>query len=234
MVKVFLESEMSITVEFGEEISQQLYKKVHAMTDYLDEHPFEGMIEYIPSYTGIMIIYDPVKVRGRKKSPACEIVKSTVEKILNRIDFSVNINTRIVRIPVCYGGEFGPDLEHAAKYCGISSDEFIKIHSGGEYLVYMIGFAPGFPYLGGMPPEIEVPRKKTPRTCVPEGSVAVGGKQTGVYSISTPGGWNIIGRTPVKLFRTDGDSPSLLKSGDIVKFFPISNREYKKYKVGQK
>ncbi|MBX6395501.1 MAG: 5-oxoprolinase subunit PxpB, partial [Alicyclobacillaceae bacterium] len=136
---------------------------------------------------------------------------------------------RLVEIPVCYGGEFGPDLAYVADYHGLTPERVIEIHSSTEYRVYMIGFAPGFPYLGGLSPELATPRKTSPRLTIPAGSVGIAGNQTGVYSVSTPGGWQIIGRTPLVLFRPDLHPPSLLKAGDRVRFYPISREEFTRW-----
>lgn len=136
---------------------------------------------------------------------------------------------RIVSIPVLYGGEVGPDLEYVAKHHGISPEEVIQIHSKNDYLVYMIGFAPGFPYLGGLDERIATPRKKTPRLQIAAGSVGIAGNQTGVYPLETPGGWQIIGRTPRKLFLPNQSPPTLLQSGDTIRFVPITPEEYKVY-----
>lgn len=135
--------------------------------------------------------------------------------------------SRTVVIPVCYGGEFGPDLEEVARFHGMTEDEVIAIHAQGRYRVYMIGFAPGFAYLGGLSPEIATPRRATPRTHVPAGSVGIAGNQTGVYPLATPGGWQIIGRTPLALFRPHHEEPSLLRAGDIVQFCPITEEQYR-------
>ncbi|WP_234122705.1 5-oxoprolinase subunit PxpB [Clostridium hydrogenum] len=231
--EMFCISETAILVQFGNEIDRSIQIKVKAFADYIDEKPFEGMIESISAFTSVTVIYDPVKVRkayGRSNQFAYEIVQSEINKILNNIVTESNGKSRIVEVPVCYGGKFGPDLEYVAAYNKISMEEVVKIHSEGEYLVYMIGFAPGFPYLGGMPEKISAPRRKSPRTEIPKGSVGIAGMQTGVYPISTPGGWQLIGRTPLELFRPKHRIPSLLKAGDIVKFIPISNEEYEAYK----
>jgi KipI family sensor histidine kinase inhibitor len=133
---------------------------------------------------------------------------------------------RIVDIPVCYGGEFGPDLDEVAELCGLAADEVVALHVGGEYLAYMIGFAPGFPYLGGLPDKLAVPRKAVPRLRVPAGSVGLAGQQTGIYPLASPGGWQIIGRTPIRLFTPERMPPTLLQAGDIVRFRVISHEEY--------
>ena len=133
---------------------------------------------------------------------------------------------------MCYGGEYGPDLEEVARHNGLSVDEVIALHSGGEYLVYMIGFAPGFPYLGGMSERIAMPRRSSPRAQIPVGSVGIAGMQTGVYPIETPGGWQLIGRTPLALFRPEENPPSLLQAGNKVRFRPISADEFAAWKEG--
>lgn len=133
---------------------------------------------------------------------------------------------RFVEIPVCYDGEFGPDLADVARHTGLSVEEVIARHSAVEYRVHCLGFAPGFPYLGGLPPELATPRRATPRQGVPAGSVAIGGAQTGIYPQSSPGGWNVIGRTPLRLFDADREPPALLKAGDRVRFRPITRGEF--------
>ncbi|MVX64784.1 5-oxoprolinase subunit PxpB [Clostridium chromiireducens] len=220
-------SEFSALIEFGNEINEDINKIIRTFCAYMDEHPFEGFVEYIPYFTSVSVIYDPLKFNS--DSPF-EIVKVILEDIVSNLDFSYMDKENIVEIPVCYGGEFGPDLEHVADINNISIEEVIKIHSEGKYLVYMIGFAPGFPYLGGMSKKIVTPRRESPRTAIPAGSVGIAGMQTGVYPIETPGGWQLIGRTPIKLFDLNEEPKSLLKSGDIAKFYPISYDEYLRLK----
>ncbi|URZ03873.1 5-oxoprolinase subunit PxpB [Clostridium felsineum] len=231
-VKIFFINEVSIMLEFGGGIDVVTQKKIKTLCDYLDANPFRGMIEYVPAYTNVMVIYDPVIVKKNLyHRPAYETVKTILQDIVKKLDFSNMKEPRVVSIPVCYGGKFGPDLEYSAQYSNMSKEEFIRVHASGKYLVHMIGFAPGYPYLGGMDERIAVPRKETPRTAVPKGSVAIGGVQTGVYSISTPGGWNIIGRTPIELFRPNDKNPSFLRAGDVVEFVPISEDEYERQVV---
>jgi inhibitor of KinA len=220
-------SEISALIEFGNEIDEDINKKIRAFCAYIDGHPFNGFVEYVPYFTSVSVIYDPLKFNS--DSPF-EIVKTTIEDIISSLDFSYADKENIVEIPVCYGGEFGPDLEHVAEINNLTVDEVIKIHSEVRYLVYMIGFAPGFPYLGGMSEKIAAPRRETPRTVIPDGSVGIAGMQTGVYPIETPGGWQLIGRTPIKMFDLNGKTKSLLKSGDIAKFYPISYEEYLRLK----
>ena len=222
-------SETSALIEFGSEINEDINKRIRTFCTYLDEHPFIGMIEYVPAFASVSVIYNPLDI---KSECPFDVVKSILENILSKLDFSLINEEHIVEIPVCYGGEFGPDIEHVAKINNLTVDEVINIHSAGKYLVYMIGFAPGFPYLGGMSERIAAPRRESPRTAIPKGSVGIAGMQTGLYPIETPGGWQLIGRTPIKMF--DLDTKSLLKSGDIAKFHPISYEEYLKLKEGGK
>ncbi|WP_147564788.1 5-oxoprolinase subunit PxpB [Clostridium tyrobutyricum] len=220
-------SEISALVEFGDKIDKTVNKNIRIFCTYLEKNPFCGLIEYVPYFTSVSIIYDPLKI---KSNVPFESVKSKLKNILRVIDFSQSYEENIVEIPVCYGGEFAPDIEYVAEVNNLTVDEVIEIHSKGKYLVYMIGFAPGFPYLGGLSERIYTPRRKSPRTAIPEGSVGIAGKQTGVYPIETPGGWQIIGRTPLKLFDLKSSEKTLLKCGDIAKFYPVSYAEYTRLK----
>ncbi|MCI1580354.1 MAG: 5-oxoprolinase subunit PxpB [Clostridium beijerinckii] len=216
-------SETAALVEFGMKISEDINKKVRTFCTYLDEKPFCGMVEYVPAFTSVSVVYNPLAM---KSEAPYEVVKTILDNIISKLDFSLGDEEHIVEIPVCYGGEFGQDIEEVAKINNITVDQVIKIHSEGKYLVYMIGFAPGFPYLGGMSEKIAAPRRESPRTAIPAGSVGIAGMQTGVYPIETPGGWQLIGKTPLKLFDLKRKTKSLLKAGDIVKFYPISYEEY--------
>jgi len=220
-------SEISALIEFGNEISEDINKKIRTFCEYIDKHTFEGFVEYVPYFTSVSVIYNPLKI---KSDSPFKFLKSILEEILLNLDFSSSYEENIVEIPVCYGGDLGPDIEEVAELNKLTVDEVIKIHSEGRYLVYMIGFAPGFPYLGGMSEKIAAPRRETPRLAIPEGSVGIAGIQTGVYPIETPGGWQLIGRTPIKMFELNGKPKSFLKSGDIARFYPISYNEYLKLK----
>lgn len=220
-------SENSVLIEFGDKIDKDINKKIRLFCEYLDKNPFCGLVEYVPYFSSVSVIYDLLKTGS---SEPFKIIKLQIEKILSKLDFSYNYKNHVVRVPVCYGDEFGEDIEHVAKVNNLTVDEVIDIHSRGRYLVYMIGFAPGFPYLGGLSEKINTPRRKSPRTAIPAGSVGIAGSQTGVYPLETPGGWQIIGRTPLKLFDLKRKDKTLLKCGDIVKFYPISIAEYKSLK----
>ncbi|MBA5849899.1 5-oxoprolinase subunit PxpB [Clostridium sp. cel8] len=224
---IFQANETAALLQFENKIDESINKKVRIFCEYLEENPFDWLIEYVPYFSSVSVIYDPLKI---KSSEPFKEVKSVLEDILSRLDFSCDYDQKVVEIPVCYGGEFGPDIEYVAHVNNLTVDEVIEIHSKGRYLVYMIGFAPGFPYLGGLSEKIYTPRRKSPRTAIPEGSVGIAGNQTGVYPIETPGGWQIIGNTPIKLFDFESEQKSLLKCGDIVKFYPISHSKYVKLK----
>lgn len=227
----------AIIIKFNNEIDINTHLKIKVLSEYLDKNPFTGMIEYVPAFVTMTIFYNPLEVikEARNKHDLqnkipYEIVFSIIKDILSKIKDDIKDDPRIVEIPVCYEEEFGPDLKFVAEHNNLSVEEVIQIHLSYENRVYMIGFAPGFPYLAGMSEKIAAPRKKTPRLSIPAGSVGIAGSQTGVYPISTPGGWQIIGRTPLELFRPESEIPSLLQSGDIVKFKAISKAEYYQFK----
>lgn len=210
--------------------SAEIYQLVQAFASHIEQHPFPGMIEFVPAFTSVAIYYDPVTVKQvssqRPESTAYEIVLNNVRGLLAGHTSQLEVHARLIEIPVCYGGEYGPDLEEVAKYHQITPEEVIRIHTSAMYKVFMIGFAPGFPYLGGMSAELATPRRASPRLQIPVGSVGIGGEQTGVYPIETPGGWQLIGRTPLALFRPKQNPPSYLQAGDTVRFRPITKQEY--------
>lgn len=228
----------ALIVQLGEGISPSIHELVRNLSALLNTHPFEGFIESVPAYNNLTIYYNPVVVYHSQINKLVHYHPSTpfqkVSALMNELVQQVGDNEyfeeRVVTIPVAYGGEFGPDLEDVAKYHGLSVEEVIQIHSEGDYLVYMIGFAPGFPFMGGLSERIATPRKETPRLAIVPGSVGIAGKQTGVYPLETPGGWQIIGRTPLDLFLPAISPPTLLQSGDKIRFVPISPKEYNHYK----
>ncbi|KAA9028372.1 5-oxoprolinase subunit PxpB [Niallia endozanthoxylica] len=227
--KLFPLGDQGIIIELGKDISAMTHQKVQNISFYLQNHPFEWMVEYIPSFTTVTIYYHPLKIerltQGRihPYQYACE----QLNNLLSSIALNQSFESRTIEIPVCYGGEYGPDIEIIAELNHLTPEEVIQIHTSSDYLVYMIGFVPGFPYLGGMSERIAAPRRKTPRLQIPARSVGIAGSQTGIYPLETPGGWQIIGRTPVSLFRPDEEPPTLLKAGDRVKFTSISSKEFK-------
>jgi inhibitor of KinA len=225
--------EAAILVEFGKGILPETHGRVNALTEYLDCCSLPGMIEYVSAYSSVTIFYDPIKIKKRQiesvegeKKSSYQILSTLLKEIISKLGTGATHAPRVVEIPVCYGGDFGPDLEYVAEHNKLSIEKVIDIHASGKYLVYMIGFAPGFPFLGGMSEMIATPRRQSPRMSIPPGAVGIAGMQTGVYPITTPGGWQLIGRTPLALFRPTDNPPSLLQSGDIIRFVPISYQEY--------
>ncbi|MCY6485121.1 5-oxoprolinase subunit PxpB [Clostridium aestuarii] len=223
----------AIIIKFSEKINVNTHLTIKALSEYLDNNPFKGMIEYVPAFVTLTVFYNPLEIiksskniKGLENKTPFNIVKMIIENILLKIENKINDKPRVVEIPVCYGEEFGSDLKFVAEHNNLTVEEVIKIHSECENRVYMIGFAPGFPYLAGMSEKIAAPRRKTPRLAIPAGSVGIAGSQTGVYPIETPGGWQLIGRTPLELFKPESDIPSLLQAGDIVKFKAISRAQY--------
>ncbi len=207
-----------LLIEFGNEIHPDTHQRVYAMVRAIEEAPIRGVEEIIPSYRSILIAYDPLVVGFKDLT---DQVKS-IEKTLSGVKIPEH---RRVEIPTLYGGEFGPDLDFVASLHGLTPEEVVRIHTSQDYLVYMLGFTPGFPYLGNLE-EIATPRLKTPRIKVPAGSVGIAENQTGIYPIESPGGWQIIGRTPLKLFNPLRPPHFLLAAGDMVRFIPIDDRRY--------
>ncbi|WP_243643733.1 5-oxoprolinase subunit PxpB [Tepidibacillus fermentans] len=210
----------AITVKFGDEISPEINGRVIAFAQYLSKQVVDGIIESVPTYTDVTIYYNPLIL-------SYEEIKRRIQGWLNqKMTYQIE-NQRLIYLPVLYGGEYGPDLDYVANYHGIDREEVIRVHTSIDYRVYMLGFAPGFPYLGGLPEILHTPRLEKPRVQIPAGSVGIAGKQTGVYPLSTPGGWQIIGHTPVPLFEKKEESnPILLRAGDLIRFVSIDLIQY--------
>jgi KipI family sensor histidine kinase inhibitor len=215
--------DQGLLVEYGDAIDLAVNHKVRAMATVLGGNLPEGVIEVIPTYRSLLIVYDPVKTAPQQLK---EILIS-LEQRLPEIQIPPPVT---VEIPVCYGDEFGPDIEFVAESHGLSVEEVVRLHSEPEYPIYMIGFTPGFPFLGGLTEALHTPRLETPRTLVPEGSVGIANNQTGMYPVASPGGWQLIGRTPLKLFAPERPNPFLYQAGDRIKFKAISTEEYNRMK----
>lgn len=214
-------SDHSLLISFGDEITLEHHRQVFALTqDLLSDSP-DFMLDVHPAYNSLLVAFDPLRVTLRE-------LESFIRSRLAQAGTCRLPEPREIEIPVCYDEEFAPDLQAVAQHSGLSREEVIAIHSAGKYHVYFIGFTPGFPYLGGLSPRLFTPRLSTPRTKVPAGSVAIGGSQTGIYPLSTPGGWRLIGRTPVKLFSPEKTPPSFLALGDEVRFKRISHEEFER------
>ncbi|WKA58777.1 5-oxoprolinase subunit PxpB [Planococcus shenhongbingii] len=218
--------DQAIVIEVGQEINEKVQERVRAIAALLEADPLPWMVEIIPAFTTVTVFYHPL-------ATLYETVQQELEERVQHISEAVAGEFRTVEIPVCYGGDFGPDLDFVAQHNGLSPEEVIEIHTSGTYTVYMIGFAPGFPFIGGMSEKIAAPRRDSPRLRIPERTVGIAGMQTGVYPIETPGGWQLIGRTPIRLFRPEQEIPSLLRAGDKIIFRQISESEYHSLKEEQ-
>lgn len=219
----------AVRVEFGDEISLAVYNRIQVFMRYLNEASIGFIKEVIPAFTSVTIMYNTLDFTKRNLNPY-ETIKDAIEKIVNQPMYELKEEKVIVEIPVCYGGVYGPDLDELATLHHMDTEEVIQRHTSREYFVYMLGFAPGFPFLGGVDPKIATPRKQAPRLKIEPGSVGIAGAQTGIYPIETPGGWQIIGRTPLDLFTPNRETPTLLKAGYWIRFKEISEKEFIKIK----
>jgi KipI family sensor histidine kinase inhibitor len=215
----YLMGDRGLLLEFGDEISAEVNEKVRRMALAIQAETLEGVIEVVPTYRSLLVLYNPLIV-------PLENLKRKLKQLeagLKEISFP---DSKLTRIPVLYGGTYGPDLGKVAEYVRLAVEEVIRLHCSKPYFIYMIGFMPGFPYMGELPEALVTPRLKTPRLIVPAGSVAIAQRQTGIYSMESPGGWQILGRTPVRLFHPEREPPALLRMGDLVQFYPITEREF--------
>lgn len=218
-VRFLLTGDTSLTVEFGNEISEAINHDIRAYKIALEKAGLPGIVELVPTYRSLMVHYDPAVLPYQE-------LRERLEKLLDDMGEIEIPPSPVLEIPVLYGGEMGPDLPFVAEHAGLSEEEVIRIHSSTEYLIYMLGFTPGFTYLGGMSEKIATPRLKQPRVKIPAGSVGIAGTQTGVYPIDSPGGWQLIGRTPVKMYDPDRETPILPEAGQYIKFYPVTQEEY--------
>lgn len=207
----------AIIIVFGDEIDEEINDMVQGMAKIIEKKEPPWLIEVVPTYTSVYVYYDPLKASYFQ---VLQEIKSLLPAKIERGE------RRIVEVPVTYGNEFGPDIEFVAHHNNLSVEEVIKIHSRPLYRVYMLGFLPGFAYLGGLDRRLWTPRLKNPRTKVPAGSVGIAGMQTGWYAIESPGGWRLIGRTPLKTFNVERRIPSIVAPGDYVRFVPIDKEKF--------
>jgi inhibitor of KinA len=214
-----LVGDRGVIVEYGDAISPEINIKVRTMAMAIEEEKPVGIVEVIPTYRSLLIVYDPLATDLKSLEDALQFMESR----LDRLEIPP---PRTVEIPVLYGGDLGPDIEFVAQAHNLTVEDVIRLHTGVLYQIYMIGFTPGFPFLGGLPEELHTPRLETPRPLVPAGSVGIANNQTGVYPIDSPGGWRLIGRTPLSLFNPSKENPFLYRAGDMLKFVQISEEEY--------
>lgn len=222
-------AENALNVEFEPLINLEINRQVTSLHEIINANPFDGFITSVPAYSTLTIFYEPIIVLNSNQLNGInsfEKVADYVRDLLKTIEDKTNNKARRIEIPVCYGGDFGPDLAEVAELHQLTEDEIINLHSEAVYRVYMIGFVPGFAYLGGLNEKLNTPRKAEPRKKVPAGSVGIGGLQTGIYPFEIPGGWQLIGRTPLMLFDSRQTYPSLLQAGDEVIFKNISASEF--------
>lgn len=216
----------AVLLELSRVVDEVTTIAVRSVAESLRRDPPAGVIDVVPAYSSIAVFYDPC--RAGPYDELCARLVSKAETVMALA--TSNAWRPLVELPVCYDLELGPDLGDVASHAKMTVAEVVTLHSQAEYVVFAIGFVPGFAYLGGLPAQLAVPRRATPRPRVPAGSLGIGGDQTGIYPLETPGGWNLIGRTPLRLFSIDATPPSLLQAGDRVKFRPISKPEFESWK----
>jgi inhibitor of KinA len=227
--KIIPLSQSSILLSFGSEINLKLHEQVMYAKHLIESNPFEGLIETVPAYNSLAVYYNPLQIKKTE-----ETIAASVEQIIKPIletdsEAQLTKKEKIITIPVCYDPEFGIDIEELSTLLQLSTEQIIFLHTGKLYKVFMTGFTPGFPYMGTVDDQIITKRRSSPRISVEQGSVAIAGTQTGIYPLNTPGGWNIIGKIPLKLFDKTKKKPFLLKAGDDVRFERISKKEFENW-----
>jgi KipI family sensor histidine kinase inhibitor len=222
-IRILTEGDSSLLVEFGKEISPDINQKITAVVQLLKEQHIEGVVDLIPAFCSLLINYDPRVI-------SYDEIRERVQGIIKLDARAGAQRKRIYEIPVCYGGEYGPDIANIATHAGLTEEEVIRIHSSRDYLIYMLGFLPGFCYLGGLDERIHTPRLANPRLKINAGSVGIGGSQTGIYPLDSPGGWQLMGMTPVKTYDPQRETPILVEAGDYIRFVPIDEAEFKRIK----
>ena len=211
--------DLALSVELGDDISVEVNTRVRALEFLIEQKALPGVVETVPSYRALLVYYDPAVV-------GYEALCASLATLVEQASATAMPPAREIELPCCYGGELGPDLEAAARRLDLGVDELVRLHAGAEYLVYFIGFTPGLPYMTGAPPQLTIPRLDTPRVKVPASSVAIGGIQCCVYSVESPGGFWLLGRTPLRLYDPDRSEPILLKPGDRVRFRVVERAEF--------
>jgi inhibitor of KinA len=216
----------AVTITVGDSIDEATHRRVRAISAILDARPVAGVVDQVPAFASLVVHYAPERVDGDPSEPPYQRLVKAITEVLAHVGDEALPPSRTTEVPVCYGGELGPDLEDVARQHAMTPSDVIDIHTGGDYLVYMVGFMPGFAYLGGLDERLVTPRRTSPRTAVPAGTVGIGGQQTGVYPLVSPGGWNLIGQTPLRIFDVSRQEPALLLTGDRVRFRAISLAEF--------
>ncbi|MBS4456728.1 5-oxoprolinase subunit PxpB [Tuanshanicoccus lijuaniae] len=220
-VTIQTQGDAAILISWEETINPEINRRITAFVQLIKEQRIEGVIDLIPAFCSVLVHYDPRVIRYQS------LVKK-VESLLKVELSNTKCIKRIYQIPVCYGGEYGPDLAFVAENAKLSIDEVIALHTQPDYLIYMLGFLPGFSYLGGLDERLHTPRLANPRMAIPAGSVGIGGSQTGIYPLTSPGGWQLIGRTPIKTYDSTQIVPILFEAGNYIRFVPISKEEFER------
>lgn len=221
--KILTAGDSALLIEFEQKIAPEINAQITAFAHLLKGQHIEGVTDLIPAFASLLINYDP-RVIGYKD------LKARIEELL-KIEVSEEAgDVRVFEIPVCYGGEYGPDIANIAENAGLSEQEVIDIHCSKDYLIYMLGFLPGFVYLGGLDERIHTPRLANPRISIPAGSVGIAASQTGIYPLNSPGGWQLLGMTPVKTYDPERETPILVEAGDYIRFVPVTEEEFLKIK----
>ena len=218
-IRILTSGDSALLIEFGKDINPETNRKITALVQLMREQHIEGIVDVIPAFCSLLINYDP-------RVLSYEELKERMEHLLKMETKIEATRKRIFEIPVCYGGEYGPDIENIAEHAGLSVEEVIKIQSSKDYLIYMLGFLPGFTYLGGLDERIHTPRLASPRLKIRAGSVGIGGSQTGIYPLDSPGGWQLMGMTPVRTYDPERQTPILVEAGDYIRFIPIDEEEF--------
>ena len=218
-IRVLTAGDSALLIQFEQRIGEDVNRRISATVKLLKMQQIEGIVDMIPAYASLLVQYNPLVIRYE------EIYKrvSAIVKMDTKVE---SMEKKVWEIPVLYGGELGPDFSYVAEHAGISGEELIRLHREKDYLVYMLGFLPGFTYLGGLEEKLHTPRLENPRVKIPAGSVGIGGSQTGVYPVDSPGGWQLIGRTPVKMYDPEKQDPILVQAGEYIHFYPIRDAEY--------
>ncbi len=218
-IRFLTAGDSSLLIEFGKEISPAVNRKIAATVQLMKDQNIEGVVDVIPAFCSLLVNYDPRVIRY-------EEIRERMQALVKVEAKAGQQRRKVFEIPVCYGGEYGPDIENIAEHAGLSVEEVIELHSSRDYLIYMLGFLPGFTYLGGLDERLHTPRLANPRIRIPAGSVGIGGSQTGIYPLDSPGGWQLMGMTPVRTYDPSREAPILVEAGDYIRFVPVDEEEY--------